>query len=84
MAKGDPGPRGVRRGGEDPLKRRERMRMDQKSGLKCDKILGLRKAHTMLKQLERDHVSLHVVEIASMRYLKSPCNSIRRLDIKRW
>ena len=51
---GDPGPRRVRRGGEDLFKKRERMRRDQRSGLKCDEILDfmgfwtLRKAHTML------------------------------------
>jgi hypothetical protein len=39
---GDPGPRRVRRGGEDLFKRRERMKRDRRSGLKCDEILDFK------------------------------------------
>lgn len=35
---GGRGQRGVRRGGEDLFKRKERMRLGQRSGLRCDEM----------------------------------------------
>ncbi len=60
------------------------MRLGQRNGLKFDEILDFTKGAYNVEQLGRNRVSLYEVEVASMRYLKSPCNSIRRLDIKRW
>lgn len=84
-AMGGQGQRGVRRDGKCLFKRKERMRLGQRSGLRYDEMEtpGSTKGAYNVEQLERYHFSLHKIEISSMRCLNSPCNSIRRLDIKR-